>query len=165
MAVACPLAYPGVCLGAIAPGETMSVTRFSHVTIHCVDLGASLEFYKDVLEMSVSDRPMPKGFPRAAIGSFVDGEWCLHFFEASAAQRDQFETLPARKTGMLMHVSLRAEGYVATKARLEARGVPVREFTAGDRHLVQFLDPDGLEIELTFSPAELPNGPILWTPA
>jgi catechol 2,3-dioxygenase-like lactoylglutathione lyase family enzyme len=140
----------------------MSVTRFSHVTIHCADLAASLEFYRDVLEMSVADRPMPKGFPRAAIGSFVGGEWCLHFFEASPAQRDEFAALPGRKTGVLMHVSLRAEGYVATRARLEARGVAVREFTAGDRHLVQFLDLDGLEIELTFSPAELPNGPIPW---
>jgi len=140
----------------------MSVTRFSHVTIHCADLDASLDFYRDVLEMSVADRPMPKGFPRAAIGSFVDGQWCLHFFEASPAQRDEFAALPARKTGMLMHVSLRAEGYVATKARLGARGVAVREFTVGDRHLIQFLDPDGLEIELTFSPAELPNGPSAW---
>ena len=61
-----------------------------------------------------------------------------------------------------MHVSLRAEGYVATRARLEARGMPVREFTVGDRHLVQFLDPDGLEVELTFSPSELPNGPVRW---
>jgi len=142
----------------------MSVTRFSHVTITCGDLDGSLDFYRDVLEMSISDRPLPKGFPRAAIGCFVNGEWCLHFFQATAEQQAQFETLPGRRTGVLMHVSLRAEGYVATKARLAARGVPVREFTAGDRHLVQFLDPDGLEIELTFSPAELPNGPIPWAP-
>jgi catechol 2,3-dioxygenase-like lactoylglutathione lyase family enzyme len=137
----------------------MSVTRFSHVTIVCADLDASLAFYRDVLEMSIADRELPKGFPRAAIGCFVDGEWCLHFFQGSAAQEGQAETAPGRRTGMLMHVSLRAEGYVATRARLEARGVPVREFTMGERHLVQFLDPDGLEIELTFSPAELPNHP------
>jgi hypothetical protein len=62
-------------------------------------------------------------------------------------------------------VSLRAEGYVATKTRLEARGVNIREFTVGDRHLVQFLDPDGVEIELTFAPAELPNGPVPWVAA
>ena len=92
----------------------MSVTRFSHVTIYCADLDASLDFYRDVLEMSISDRKLPKGFPRAAIGCFVDGEWCLHFFEATAEQRAQFETLPERRTGVLMHVSLRAEGYVAT---------------------------------------------------
>jgi catechol 2,3-dioxygenase-like lactoylglutathione lyase family enzyme len=141
----------------------MSITRFSHVTIYCADLDASADFYRDVLEMGISDRPLPKGFPRAAIGCFANGEWCLHFFQASAEQRAQFATLPERRTGMLMHVSLRAEGYIATKARLEARGVPVREFTVGDRHLVQFLDPDGLEIELTFSPAELPNGPVAWT--
>jgi catechol 2,3-dioxygenase-like lactoylglutathione lyase family enzyme len=141
----------------------MSVTRFSHVTLNCADLDASLDFYRDVLEMSIADRPLPQGFPRAAIGSFVDGEWCLHFFQATADQKALFETLPERRrAGVLMHVSLRAEGYVATKARLEARGAPIREFTVGDRHLVQFLDPDGLEIELTFSPAELPNGPVPW---
>ena len=140
----------------------MSVTRFSHVTIYCADLDASVAFYRDVLEMSIADRELPKGFPRAAIGCFVDGEWCLHFFQATEAQRAQFETLPERRTGMLMHVSLRAEGYAATKARLQARGVQVREFTVGDRHLVQFLDPDGLEIELPFSPAELPDGPVPW---
>src|SRR5580658_2385424 len=136
----------------------MSVTRFSHVTINCADLDASLEFYRDVLEMSISDRSLPKGFPRAAIGCFEGGEWCLHFFQGTAEQAAQFAALPQRRTGMLMHVSLRAEGYVATMARLQARGVQVREFTVGERHLVQFLDPDGLEIELTFSPSELPNG-------
>jgi catechol 2,3-dioxygenase-like lactoylglutathione lyase family enzyme len=140
----------------------MGVTRFSHVTVYCADLDASVAFYRDVLEMSVADRKLPKGFPRAAIGSFVDGAWCLHFFEASAEQIAQFATLPERRTGVLMHVSLRAEGYVATRARLEARGVAFREFTVGDRHLVQFLDLDGLEIELTFSPDELPNGPVPW---
>ena len=143
----------------------MSVTRFSHVTIVCADLDASLAFYRDLLELSIADRPLPKGFPRAAIGSFASGEWCLHFFQATAAQKAEFERLPERRTGMLMHVSLRAEGYVATRSRLQARGVRVREFTVGDRHLVQFLDPDGLEIELTFDPAELPNGPIPWTAA
>ena len=143
----------------------MSVTRFSHVTIDCADLDASLEFYRDVLAMSISDRPLPKGFPRAAIGCFSDGAWAFHFFQASAEQKAQFETLPERRAGVLRHVSLRAEGYGETMARLAARGVKAREFTVGDRHLVQFLDPDGLEIELTFSPAELPNGPIPWTAA
>ena len=143
----------------------MSVTRFSHVTIHCADLDASLAFYRDILELSIADRPMPQGFPRAAIGSFPSGDWCLHFFQANDAQKAEFATLPERRTGVLMHVSLRAEGYVATMARLEARSVRVREFTVGDRHLVQFLDPNGLEIELTFDPAELPNGPVPWTPA
>ena len=143
----------------------MSVTRFSHVTVTCADLDASLAFYRDILELDIADRPMPQGFPRAAIGSFPSGDWCLHFFQASEAQRAEFASLPARRTGVLMHVSLRAEGYVATRARLEARGVRVREFTIGERHLVQFLDPDGLEIELTFDPAELPNGPAPWTPA
>jgi catechol 2,3-dioxygenase-like lactoylglutathione lyase family enzyme len=143
----------------------VSITRFSHVTIYCAELDASLEFYRDVLEMSIADRRLPEGFPRAAIGCFADGAWCLHFFQAIADQSAQFEALPERRTGMLMHVSLRAEGYVATMDRLAARGVPIREFTAGDRHLVQFLDPDGLEIELTFSPAELPNGPVPWVAA
>jgi catechol 2,3-dioxygenase-like lactoylglutathione lyase family enzyme len=77
----------------------MSVTRFSHVTINCTDLDASLAFYRDVLEMSISDRPLPEGFPRAAIGTFVDGAWCLHFFQASAAQQTEFATLPERRTG------------------------------------------------------------------
>ena len=87
----------------------MSVTRFSHVTITCADLDASLDFYRDVLELSIADRPLPKGFPRAAIGSFVNGEWCFHFFQASAEQKAQFETLPTPRTGVLRHVSLRAE--------------------------------------------------------
>jgi putative transposase len=73
-----------------------------------------------------------------------------------------------------LHVLLRREGQVVNRKRVQriyreerlaARGVPAREFTVGDRHLVQFLDPDGLEIELTFSPAELPNGPVPWVAA
>jgi catechol 2,3-dioxygenase-like lactoylglutathione lyase family enzyme len=132
----------------------MSVTRFSHVTIACADLDASLAFYRDILEMEIADRPLPAGYPRAAIGSFVNGDWCFHFF-AGAAEAQASSEAPKRRTGPLTHVSLRAEGYQTTKARLAARGVSLREFTVGERHLVQFLDPDGLEIELTFSPAEL----------
>jgi catechol 2,3-dioxygenase-like lactoylglutathione lyase family enzyme len=138
----------------------MSVTRFSHVTIVCADLDRSLDFYRDVLGLDIADRPLPKGFPRAAIGSFPDGGWCLHFFQATDERPAESGEAPERRTGPMMHVSLRAEGYAVTKARLEARALKVREFTAGDRHLVQFLDPDGIEIELTFSPAELPNGPV-----
>jgi hypothetical protein len=115
--------------------------------------------------MNVRPRPLPAGFGRGAIGYFADDQWCVHLFEATAEQTLEFEALPERKTGILMHVSLRAEGYVATMQRLRAKGLGVREFTAGDRHLVQFLDLDGLEIELTFSPDELPNGPVPWTPA
>jgi len=143
----------------------MPLTRFSHVTIWCDDLDRSMAFYRDVVGMALADRPLPKGFPRAAIGSFEDGAWCLHFFQATEDQRAEFAPLGPRRTGVLMHVSLRAEGYVAIKARLEARGVPVREFTIGDRHLVQFLDPDGIEVELTFDPAELPDGPVPWRAA
>jgi len=96
----------------------MSITRFSHVRIYCTNLEASLDFYRDVLESRISDRKSPKGYHRAAIGCFVDGAWCLHFFQATAEQRTQFETLPIPRTGMLMHMSLRAEGYIATRARL-----------------------------------------------
>src|SRR5271170_3280980 len=126
----------------------MSLTRFSHVTIRCTEFDAALEFYRDVLEMKIVDRDLPKGFPRAAIGCFVDGEWCMHFFEASAEQSEHYKGLPRPRTGPLVHVSLRAEGYVQTKVRLQARGIAFREFTVGDRHLVQFLDLDGVEIEL-----------------
>jgi len=142
----------------------MSLTRFSHVTIVCGDLDASLAFYRDTLAMSIADRPMPQGFPRAAIGSFANGDWCLHFFQARDEQKGRHAALDSPKTGPMMHVSLRAEGYVDTRAKLAALGLKVREFTAGDRHLVQFLDPDGVKIELTYSPDELPNGPIPWTP-
>jgi catechol 2,3-dioxygenase-like lactoylglutathione lyase family enzyme len=142
----------------------MSLSRFSHVTIVCADLDASLAFYRDTLDMSIADRPMPSGFPRAAIGSFANGDWCLHFFQATAEQKARFDGLSVPKTGPVMHVSLRADGYVETRARLVSCGLNVREFTIGDRHLVQFRDPDGLEIELTYSPAELPGGPIPWTP-
>jgi hypothetical protein len=40
--------------------------------------------------------------------------------------------------------------------RLKAEGISPREFTPGDgRHIVQFHDPDGVEIELTFPASEL----------
>ena len=142
----------------------MSVSRFSHVTIFCTKFDAALDFYREIVGMDVKDRPMPAGYPRSAIGSFEDGSWCIHFFDATDEQRAQFAAMPHSRTGVMKHVSLRAEGYVAQKARLVERGIAFREFTAGDRHLMQFLDLDGMELELTFQPAELPNGPIPWTP-
>jgi len=140
----------------------MSVTGFSHYTVRSTRFDEALDFYRDILGLIVDDRPLPPGFPRAAIGSFPNGAWCVNLFEATPEQAEQFKTLQYSRSGVVHHVSLRAVGYVATRARLEARGVTFREFTVGDRHLVQFLDLDGLEIELTFSPSELPNGPIPW---
>lgn len=135
----------------------MSVSGFSHVTIMCSDLDAALAFYREALELDIRDRPLPDGYPRAAIGHFSGGDWCLHFFQAPADGRSV--KAGERSTGPFLHVSLRAEGYARTRARLTGLGVEIREFTIGDRHLVQFLDLDGVEIELTFSPSEVRGPP------
>jgi catechol 2,3-dioxygenase-like lactoylglutathione lyase family enzyme len=143
----------------------MAITRFCHYTLLCKDLDASTGFYRGVLGMDVRPRELPPGYPRGAIGYFPDGAWCVHFFQASPDQDRQFEAIPASKTGVLKHMALHAEDYVGTTHRLKAQGIRFHEFTVGDRHLVQFLDPDGLELELVFAPTELPNGPILQPPA
>lgn len=143
----------------------MSIVGFCHYTMICRDLDASCAFYREVLRMEVQPRDLPPGFPRAAIGHFTDGSWCVHFFQATPDQSRAFAALSETKTGTVKHVALKATGYAEAIERLRAHGATTREFTVGDRHLVQFLDPDGLELELVFPPAELPDGPIPWTPA
>lgn len=137
----------------------MSVSGFSHVTIVCADLDASIEFYRDALAMEVRDRPLPDGFPRAAIAHFEGGAWSVHLFQAKGEGGVAAGRPTRRTTGPFLHVSFRATDHAGLCARLARRGVTVREFTADDRHLVQFLDPDGVEIELTFSPSEVRRRP------
>jgi len=145
-------------------GTTMQALGFSHFTIRSTRFDEAVRFYRDVVGLNLADRPLPPGFPRAAIASFPDGAWCVHLFEATPEERQAFAALPEARTGVLKHVSLKATGYLELRARLEARGMTFREFTLGERHLVQFFDLDGVEIEATFSPAELPNGPVAWSP-
>ena len=80
-------------------------------------------------------------------------------FEATIRFRGhapQDDDMARWRTGRMHHVSVKATGYKETIERLKAEGISPREFTPGDgRHIVQFQDPDGVEIELTFPAAEL----------
>jgi catechol 2,3-dioxygenase-like lactoylglutathione lyase family enzyme len=146
----------------------MSINSYDHFTIRCADLQKSWRFYQDVLGVRVEKREPPPGlnpatpFPEAAIGYFADGEWFVHLFQATPEQEAVFSRMaPADadmarwRTGRMHHVSVKATGYAETMAKLRESGLSPREFTAGERHIVQIQDPDGVEIELTFRSSEL----------
>jgi catechol 2,3-dioxygenase-like lactoylglutathione lyase family enzyme len=145
----------------------MAITSFDHFTVRCADLQKSWRFYEDILGVRVEKREPPPGregaFPDAAIGYFSNGEWFVHLFQATSEQDAVFarmlpqdDDMAKWRTGRMHHVSVKATGYADTTARLNAQGIAYREFTPGDgRHIVQFQDPDGVELELTFQASEL----------
>jgi hypothetical protein len=56
------------------------------------------------------------------------------------------------------HVAFFANGLAAMRAQIEVHGVEFRERTLADKHLIVVKDPDGIEIEITFSLEELKSG-------
>jgi catechol 2,3-dioxygenase-like lactoylglutathione lyase family enzyme len=141
----------------------MTITGFDHYTIRCADLQRSWRFYAETLGLRVIDRP---GFPnpKSAAIVYLDQMMLIHLFQATPELEAIFaRQLPADAetaqwaTGRVHHIAYQARDLPAFRARLEAHRVPSSErtLTAAGKHLIVVRDPDGVEIELSFSLDEI----------
>lgn len=120
----------------------MSLNRIDHVTILCADVERSVAFYRDVLGMSVGDRP-PFSFPGAWM--YVDGHSVVHLVGGRNAGG-------MSNTGSFDHVAFDASDLPGTLNKLRGQGIDCREQPVPGRglHQVFMRDPDGVKIELNF---------------
>ena len=121
----------------------MHILQLNHVALHVADVGRSVAFYRDVLQLPPIDRPA-FDFPGAWFGLGVDQE--LHLI----GDRDQ----PVHSHHRGGHLALLVDDLDAYEARLDGCGATRTERkTRPDGALQTFVtDPDGHWIELCVLP-------------
>lgn len=132
----------------------MSVAALDHVLILTDDLEATRAFYRDVVGLTVGERP-PLPFPGYWL--YAGGVACLH-----VAERDPY-LAHARELGLsgpdasgapaVDHISFSARDGEGVRGRLAAAGVaPVSNEIAGAGiQQLFFADPNGVRLEINIS--------------
>jgi glyoxylase I family protein len=116
-------------------------TRIHHVSLITGDLSASIDFYVDLLGVSVDPQRPDLGYP----GAWLDvGDQQIHLLVLP--NPDAVEGRPAH-VGRDRHVAFHVASIDTIEARLEARGIPFTRSRSGRRALF-CRDPDGNGVEL-----------------
>ena len=135
----------------------MPLTRLAHYLVFAEDLEKSKDFYVDLLELKVGERPP---FPFPGYWLYLDDIACVHMAPASLT-KGQIDYLgEAREvgtnTGAVDHIAFSATNLADFIARAEAQDIDLIKRIVPEDGSCQifFRDPDGIKIELTFSSEE-----------
>lgn len=133
-----------------------SLQGLLHVAIKTADLGRTQRFYLEVLGLQKMPRP-DFGYPGAWLG--LPGPGPIFHIYAGGPALGPGGVAP-HGSAAIDHVSLTATGYHAFVARLQAHGIPFREFIVPGTPLWQLFayDPSGVQLELTFD-SRMEEGP------
>lgn len=122
-----------------------------HAAFICSDVGATIDFYQDLLGFPLVEVFENRDYPGSAHLFFdIGGGNLLAFFDFPGHAHPEFsETL-----GGVQHVAISMEPgqYAALKARLDEQGIEYRGPDLGVKNSVYLRDPDGLQIELLSAP-------------
>jgi catechol 2,3-dioxygenase-like lactoylglutathione lyase family enzyme len=126
----------------------MPVEMLEHYTIRCASLERTRDFYRDMLGLTVGDRP---NFPFKGYWLYLGGVPIVHLVDKAESEvRDG----PHRgeDTAALDHIAFRGVDLEATRATLKQHGQAFREnaVPGGRIHQIFVPDPDGILIELNF---------------
>ena len=137
----------------------------NHYSIRTTDLDACERFYCGLLGLVVGPRP-PFPFPGLWLYTGDTGVWAhaaVHIIgidRSDPAGLKQYlgdrDESNLHGTGAIDHVAFFATGLAETLARLQARGIALRERTVPLLNLHQIFvdDPNGVVVELNFPAAE-----------
>ena len=117
--------------------------RLDHVSLNVSDRQRSIDWYRDVLGLELTNEPNRDDWP-AFMGEFGA---CIALFQAQP-------TLPAERNDESVgfrHVAFTVGKHDLERAQthLTERGVTFRVEDHGDSHSVYLRDPDGHTLELT----------------
>ena len=132
----------------------MGAQSLNHYTIKVRDLERTKDFYRDIVGLTVGDRP-PLNFP---------GYWLycgdiptVHLigYRAIDPLIADGPTYPA-PTGRLDHIAFACEGLKEMRANLDARNITYDERVLPRLNMTQlfYLDPDGIAVECNFAAHE-----------
>jgi catechol 2,3-dioxygenase-like lactoylglutathione lyase family enzyme len=128
----------------------MALEALEHYTIHCADMAATRDFYRDVLGLTEGLRP---DFRFAGHWMYCGEVPVVHLVGHDGALRENRDVaVPAATTGALDHIAFRGRDVADTIARLRRHGIAFRESRAPDIGLHQLFlrDPNGIMIEMNF---------------
>jgi catechol 2,3-dioxygenase-like lactoylglutathione lyase family enzyme len=122
------------------------IVGMNHFTVIAENPQATLDFYVDLLGLSVGERP-DLGFA---------GAW-LYAGGPQAILHVYFDRkVPAPPAGVIDHMAFSAKGLKAVKARFDASGISydLRQQVGAGTWQLFCHDPNGAKVELDFDPAE-----------
>ncbi|WP_033289748.1 VOC family protein [Amycolatopsis jejuensis] len=120
----------------------MFLTSLDHYNIETADLGGTISFYRDVLGMTLGDRPALD----------VKGAWLCIGGHAVVHVNEVGEDRAAR-TGPIDHVAFEAQDFDGLRARLDELGIPYDTVDSRPRlplRQVYLFDPSKIRLELNF---------------
>ena len=144
----------------------MTIVGVHHTGIIVKNLDRSIYFYHDILGLQFQNEPSPwfegeeiargVGVPGAILRQvcLTTGDGVVELVEYGNRPTDNNEPTPQNRLGA-MHVALRVDDVVATKAELEGKGIEfltdantVDDGVLAGWRWVYFHDPDGITVEL-----------------
>jgi catechol 2,3-dioxygenase-like lactoylglutathione lyase family enzyme len=126
----------------------MPVEMLEHYTIRCASLERTRDFYRDVLGLTVGDRPK---FPFKGYWLYLGGVPIVHLVDKTESETRDAPHV-GTDTAALDHIAFRGRDLAATRATLHAHGLSFREAGVPGARIQQIFvsDPDGILIELNF---------------
>jgi len=126
---------------------SINVGRLDHYNVSTRNLGATVNFYVDVLGLVNGPRP-PFDFPGAWL--YSDGHPVLHLNDISPTDTPQ-----RPDSGVIDHVAFGSHGFEAMKQHLAQKGVQFRvnNVPNSTRRQIFLTDPNNVLIELNFDVA------------
>lgn len=124
------------------------ILRMDHFTIVTDQLEQTRQFYVDLLGLELGPRPP---FPVDGLWLYSKGHAVLHVILVAK--------MPNPRRGVLDHMAFAAEGLSSTLDKLDQHAIRYRIIRApGEIRTWQvfFRDPNDVEVELDFAPAEQP---------
>jgi len=120
----------------------MFLSSLDHYNIETIDLDGTISFYRDVLGMTLGDRP-----PLDVKGAWlcIDGHAVVHVNEVGESC--------AAPTGAINHVAFEAQDFEGLCARLDDLSIPYDTVDSRPRmplRQVYLFDPNQIRLELNF---------------
>ena len=128
----------------------MIIHGLFHVAIKTNDLAATVHFYCNIMGLKEVHRP-DFGYPGAWIACpQPGGQAIIHIYAGGPALGADGSTPVG--SAAIDHLSLACSGFHEFREKVEANGLPYREFLVPGTTLWQLFvyDPSGVQLELTF---------------
>ena len=127
----------------------MALEALDHYTIHCADMVATRDFYRDVIGLKDGFRP---NFPFPGYWLYCGDVPVVHLLDDKGALPENRGVISGANTGRIDHVAFRGRDAAAAVERLKAQGLAFRENQVPDLglHQVFVRDPNGIMVEMNF---------------
>ena len=124
----------------------MMVKGLNHINIGTHRLAETRAFFQDVLGLTDGWRP---DFPFGGAWLYCGDDAVVHLVELAAPKSSSSQSA-------LDHVAFTIDDYDATLTRLQALGIKTRcvDIPGSPIRQINIIDPNGVNIELNYRPAE-----------